>query len=301
MSYIIFEGNTYTFGATVSANPGTGTTSYVFGGLSSGWTYGFIIWAFNGFGNSNIVGPVTKVTLSEIPEEIRPMIGAASWAWPHSRLNNSITIGSGSELNLIPVSEDMSNRSYWSYPTQTSALGGSVKGATMTTGFTAPDGTNTAFKYEFGNTSDSGYRTITPLLNITPIYGGTYIASIYVTGTNYGATSWNTNFYTLVSGSALMPGYQQQILPTTGTKTTSTQLNINFSGYCGATWNRFAWVLYIDPSSPGFNSTLGYIDTRYWSFMRPTANAGQIGEMYLWGPQLEPVDVIIPCFTGESE
>jgi titin len=63
---IFFSGNTYNFGATVAAKIGTGTTSYVFSGLSSGSAYGFIIWAFNSFGSSPIVGPTIFLT-NEIP------------------------------------------------------------------------------------------------------------------------------------------------------------------------------------------------------------------------------------------
>jgi hypothetical protein len=66
MSSIYFDGNTYTFGATISANIGTGTTSYVFGGLTSGFSFGFIIRAFNGFGFSNLIGPIIRATPLEI-------------------------------------------------------------------------------------------------------------------------------------------------------------------------------------------------------------------------------------------
>jgi|688.fasta_scaffold25499_10 hypothetical protein len=66
MSSIYFDGNTYTFGATVSANIGTGTTSYVFGGLTSGFSFGFIIRSFNSFGFSNLVGPILRSTPLEI-------------------------------------------------------------------------------------------------------------------------------------------------------------------------------------------------------------------------------------------
>ena len=114
MSSIIFEGNTYTFGATVSANPGTGTTSYVFGGLSSGWTYGFIIWAFNGFGSSSIVGPTIKSTISSLAEQREPF-GALAWVWdPISAVYTSLRYDTGSEINMFYDSDTLGSE-FWGF------------------------------------------------------------------------------------------------------------------------------------------------------------------------------------------
>ena len=171
MSSIIFEGNTYTFGATVSANPGTGTTSYVFGGLSSGWTYGFILWAFNGFGPSSIVGPSIRTTLSASVPETRNAINAFTWEYQNKPVydRNAYTNG-GNTYNLFTSSADLSNTYAWTW----------TNGTSVTTGITAPDGSTTAWNLfaVFGPNSRL-FRQ-----NTYYDFGNTYIVSYYMDVTN---------------------------------------------------------------------------------------------------------------------
>lgn len=169
MSSIVFEGNTYTFGATVSANPGTGTTSYVFGGLSSGWTYGFIIWAFNGVGPSSIVGPISKITLSELPSESRLAINAFAWNYQHlPEFDTFARTNGGNTYNLFASSENFGDTTAWIWP--------STSGYSRIAGFTAPDGSTTAWNIISPN--DGLPKSFTQTVFVDP--GNTLIMSFYI-------------------------------------------------------------------------------------------------------------------------
>ena len=169
MSSIVFGGNTYTFGATVSANPGTGTTSYVFGGLSSGWTYGFIIWAFNGVGSSNIIGPITKTTLLTPPLESRDMISAFAWSYQDLPVFNEIAPSSGVTFNMVASSDNLLDT--FAFP-RFGDLG-------LESGYTAPNGSTLGTKVTLlsglgGNLNQEFFFD----------RGVTYIFSVYVDLTN---------------------------------------------------------------------------------------------------------------------
>ena len=165
MSTIIFEGNTYTFGATVSANPGTGTTSYVFGGLNDGQTYGFIIWAFNGVGPSSIVGPATKTTLLTPPSESRDIISSFAWSYQDLPPFNIFAPSSGTTYNLVASSDNFNDTFAWV----------KVGSITAEKGYTAPDGSTNATKISL---ISGGGGNIYQNVFMEP--GATYIWSIYV-------------------------------------------------------------------------------------------------------------------------
>jgi hypothetical protein len=278
MSSVFFEGNTYTFGATVSANPGTGTTSYVFGGLSSGATFGFILRAFNGFGFSNFVGPVTKITLSQNLEEDRPIIASLDWSTPYSPIsvyyryldptpinNTNIFVSSS---NLTPVG---AGGTWWLLP-------GNVpfnSGWSISTGFTAPDGSTTAWRLFAGTTSSGGWNiNQTVALEI----GKTYYISYYVnlsegdTGTIfYPGMYWDGTNVNIPFG--VQTVNRQQILPVLGAMTTSGGYAASKGSATG--WTRFAWQFY----------TLYDLDTRLNISILDVPQTGK--PRYYWGPQLE--------------
>lgn len=260
MSSIVFEGNTYTFGATVSANIGTGTTSYVFGGLNSGQSYGFIIWAFNNFGPSSIVGPTIKITSSEITPELRSEISSFAWSYQYQPGYDTLYTSSGSTLNYFPSSADLSSSS-WRWST--------FPGATRTTGYTAPDGSTTAWDfYVPGNNSSKG-------INITTFgeIGSTFIVSYYLDLSNMTLpTSPGTWQRPTHSGNQWI-----QIDSITGIP-----YGITSSGNAGITipvgatgWTRFTYRWYNNTSSSQIELSM------LWFGGGPTLNAR------IWGPQLE--------------
>ena len=267
MSSIYFDGNTYTFGATVSANPGTGTTSYVFGGLSSGGTYGFIIWAFNGFGNSNIVGPVTKITLSEIPEEIRPMIGAGGWNWSNDALEAYTTYYSEDPINLLSASMDLNDTRIWGTPTYTS----------ISTGHTAPDGSTTAWALYKASGTPSFTRNVYVTL---PDSGGTYIFSAYIDVTRGLSTGIRFGFSRDTSSrwpTGNPVGFTMaQILPVTGPFQYSTFRNISFPTSATG-WQRAAVEITV-PVTPDTIRLVPFYDL---------FSSGST--IYIWGMQFEKV------------
>jgi hypothetical protein len=266
MSSIVFEGNTYTFGATISANPGTGTTSYVFGGLSSGWTYGFIIWAFNGLGPSSTVGPITKVTLSEIPEEERPLIGAGAWVWAHEPLESYEIYFSEDPVNILPATADFNDTRIWT-PVYTS----------ISTGHTAPDGSTTGWAF-YKSSGTPRYNTrFYPTL---PDAGGTYIFSAYIDVSR--GVSTGLRFHISRDTSSRWPlgnpvGFTMaQILPVTGPFQYSTIRDISFpAGVTG--WQRVAVEILVPVTPDAVN-------------ISPFSHNSSAGStLYIWGVQLEKV------------
>jgi len=297
MSSIIFEGNTYTFGATVSANPGTGTTSYVFGGLNSGATYDFIIWAFNGFGNSNIIGPVTKVTLSEIPEEQRDEFVAFTWTWLTNDVGPynynavystyGITTGSdsGTTSNYYVSSQDVGNTN-WFATTYTKPSWLSV-----TSGLSDPLGGTNGQQFTVYSPS-SQTLTLQQYLGGIPA-GITYIMSFYVrtdgvTGTWNVSNSWIGGFST--SKGITM----QQILPI-GATAASGSIAPNIIWPTGPSgWYRFAWRLYAQPVTDAVLNGTGDLrlpgitwETILSKIMSRTFTGGVTASAYIFGPQFE--------------
>ena len=295
MSSIIFEGNTYVFGATVSANAGTGTTNYIFGGLNNGSTYGFIVWAFNGIGPSSIVGPVTKVTLSEILEERLPFT-AFAWAWRGGILGGyqwdvmysayGVTSGSdsGNTANYYLSTEDLGNTSWFSTaytkPTWLNVI----------SGITDPFGGTGAFIF---NATPASSQT----LNLRQSLGGmppgvTYVMSFYINldGTTSG-WSVSNSWFAAFSGTRGIS--MQQILPEGATAASPTIApNVIFpTGKTG--WQRFAWRLYappvVDPALVGGTTVVTGLT---WENIRSTVltrtfSAGVTANVYLYGPQFE--------------
>jgi hypothetical protein len=230
MSSIIFEGNTYTFGATVSANLGTGTTSYVFGGLSSGSTFGFILRAFNNFGFSNFVGPAISKTLQQILE-VRDSINAFSWSWPQeASMYWGYDYTTGSDVNLFYDSSNLS-ATYWGFAGFTRTAYPEL----MPTG-------NTGWLVQ----SSGGYAFLIQNPAPTLELGNTYIVSWYQhTGSSSGL------LYSMY-GTEIGAGDQlsiQQLLPQVGS-VISGSVGISLLGPTGGQtgWIRYAVQFYVTGS-----------------------------------------------------
>jgi hypothetical protein len=251
MSSIFFDGNTYTFGATVSANPGTGTTSYVFGDLSFGSTFGFILRAFNSFGFSNFVGPTVSKTLQQILET-RDAINAFAWSYQYYTTGGNQTTSGGTTGNLFTSSGDLSSTTIWTF--------WSAAGYSRTTGFTAPniptntDGLTSAWRLVSPNDTSSKQLSQTRYLE----YGNTYIFSIYIDLTNSPSAS-----------AMRRPSAWTQTGPTYGVGT-------NITIPAGATgWTRFEFTQYV-------TSTLRRQTVPLVSFP-----GGGPFTVVIWGPMLE--------------
>lgn len=245
MSSILFEGNTYTFGATVSANPGTGTTSYVFGGLNSGSTYGFIVFSFNDLGYSSIVGPVVKTTIFEMPE-VRSDINVFSFSYvglPETIYNYYEAVELNRTDNLLTPSEN------W--------FGLNGQGLSL--------GSNTYGPPEFGIGNLRGTRIYTPnpanyaiwrlnpstlpfnTMNIPLTAGQTYYFSIWMnvvdgaTGMGVNVIGWPT-IGDFAGVNSNFPGFQlTQLAPTIETPGT-----IRYPSGSGITaWQRFIFRFHI--------------------------------------------------------
>ena len=263
MSTIIFQGNTYTFGATVSANPGTGTTSYVFGGLEVGSTYGFIIWAFNSGGTSTIAGPATIVTLSELPPELRSEISSFAWSYQYMPSYDIVYTSSGSTLNYFASSADMGPSSPWGWST--------FPGATRTTGYTAPDGSTTAWDFYIPATANGKGINVTTFAEI----GSTFIVSYYLDLSNM---TWLTSPSVLLAPSHSGNRWIQidsttgEVVPLTpnGDGSRNIQLPVGATG-----WTRFTYRWYNNTSSAQVPLAL------------ISYGGGPTMNIRLWGPQLE--------------
>lgn len=109
---IYIQGNTYTLGATVGRIPGIcGSTTYFFGGLSSGQTYSFVVVAYNFNGFSGFAGPVSAFTIPGA--EQRPLIYMFGWSWPHAPSSFSSPLwNSTTENNLLPNSQGITNNQF---------------------------------------------------------------------------------------------------------------------------------------------------------------------------------------------
>jgi hypothetical protein len=273
MSFIFFDGNTYTFGATVSANLGTGTTSYVFGGLSSGATFGFILRAFNGFGFSNFVGPVLSKTLQQILE-VRDEIPALAWNYPYMEQGALVIIESGSTVNQIVSSEDLGNTYVW---TNVSSMG-------LIRGITAPDGSTTAFGLSGNNyfTNEHQGRLYPETDNqnlISMESGNTYIYSIWhnLSGTKLDAF----RIFDLATPSPFAT--IKQILPIEGPEqTTNRYLWTHPSGPTAPT----GWVRYAATIKPNHGPTGTVL---LYAFYFAEINLSPTLPTYVWGPQFERV------------
>jgi hypothetical protein len=252
MSSIIFEGNTYTFGATVSANPGTGTTSYVFGGLSSGSTFGFILRAFNGFGFSNFIGPAISKTLQQILES-REAISSFSWSYQYMPSYDITFSYSGSTFNIFASSADLSTPAWTLWP--------ATSGYSKITGFTAPDGSTTAWK--FTTAADAGLKQLlqTTFLDI----GSTYIVSYYmdVTGSSLGG---------LLRRPGGPNGQFEQIDPITGA-TVATVSDLVTIPVGASGWNRFNFR-FVPVQQQNNIALFGF-------------GGSPVVSIVIWGPQLE--------------
>lgn len=285
MSFIIFDGNTYTFGATVSANPGTGTTSYVFTSLIPGSTYGFIIWAFNGFGSSPITGPVTKVTLTD---EFREEIVVYSWVYPGIDFSDEVvydfTVQNYSN-KIVPSQPFISGATNQFGPNQYFVDGST---GTVTTGFTAPDGSTTAtqvvkptnFSYRLTQLTSGPFTFPYPTWDsLKDPTGATHYFSFWQ-NTSLGNT---TNFAVFIQGRRAVAPYNnfttfttRQIYPSVGaTSDTFPGASIVYpSGNCG--WVRFVFETVAKDSLTDFRDVSP-------AFFRPSAG----GTFYVWGVQLE--------------
>lgn len=273
MSSIVFEGNTYTFGATVSANSGTGTTSYVFGGLSSGWTYGFIIWAFNGVGPSSIVGPVTRITFSD---EFRESINIFSFGYQGLPIYWDVypTWTTRNTENLISPSEGI----------LTDTNDSRIK---IETGFSGPFGgtgamrLTTNIQFQAPKYATSARTTFIP---VNP--GQTYYLSYW---TN---VDFNRNTYvgltdrlgvTLGNFNGQSPYLIQQIEPTVG-GTANNVLGIVYPG--GITgWKKFSFRIIPGPTANNLfltfpwyaGSTVGGVTMFFWGLQFDTGNSSGTG------------------------
>jgi hypothetical protein len=285
MSSVFFNGNTYTFGATVAANPGTGTTSHVFGGLSSGSTFGFILRAFNDFGFSNFVGPSIIKTLSETPEEIRPLISALEWNSPYEPIATTTVYVDPYDLenqNLFMSSENLIPFTIGGPPIQYGwepAPPTITPPMSITSGFSAPDGSTTA--WQFTSSSATGWGLLKRMSLDT---GKTYYLSYY-----YDLSRGNTGTFIGLGGmyweGGILPSIRfqpfRQILPVVGSMVTG---GSNITQIGSATgWTRFAWE---------FNTISGYSDgSRLVMGIMSVVRGADFGlgtaARYFWGPQLE--------------
>jgi hypothetical protein len=307
MSSIIFEGNTYTFGVTVSANPGTGTTSYVFGGLSSGWTYGFIIWAFNGFGNSNIVGPISIATLPILEE--RSIVAAFAWNWDtpilgggsqdliyYSAYGVTGDRDSASEINYYVSSENLGNTNWFSNPSPSTLPKAVPSWITLLSGITDPFGGTGAFIFRgFTNTSQT-LRINQPISDVPA--GQTYIMSMYI-NTSGVTSNWTvSNSWKGAFSSGSISSQQgitmTQILPTYGSYPSgSIAPTIQFPPGLSAGWHRFAWRFYASPilltQVIGGTTTVSGItwENIVSTIVQRTFTAGVTQDLYIFGPQFE--------------
>jgi hypothetical protein len=258
MSFIIFDGNTYTFGATVSANPGTGTTSYVFGGLSSGATFGFILRAFNGFGFSNFVGPTISKTLQQILET-RDAINAFSWSYQHSpSFNIQAYVNDGNTYNFFAASENLGNTLYWRWAT-------TLSGSTVTSGITAPDGSTTAWDLYLPPNASSKSLSQTVFFE----FGNTYIVSFYLNL----STSLGISLIRRPVGGA---GTWEQIDAQTGLTLGSLSDTFITIPPGATSWTRFNFRRY--HNSLTSNATLAVLNF---------GGTGVTLSIDFWGPQLE--------------
>jgi|694.fasta_scaffold54331_2 hypothetical protein len=266
MSSIIFEGNTYIFGATVSANPGTGVSSYVFGGLSSGSTFGFILRAFNSFGFSNFVGPALTKTLEQILET-REAINLFSWTFPYEAISGLGTYISGSTVNIFVSSDDLSKTQFWSW-------GGGAAGSTLVYGISDPFGGTSAFRWRSSSAGGSNIlennESTSPV--VVPQPGNTYIISFWLDASRgipsvpgYGSGSVAVRYFGSSSFATVT-----QILPYIGTPGAEIQLAPSASG-----WVRYAFV---------FNPVTSALNVR---LINGSAGSGTYRELYMYGPQLE--------------
>ena len=296
MSSVFFNGNTYIFGATVSANPGTGTTSYVFGGLNSGATYGFILRSFNSFGFSNFVGPSIGKTITSILEE-RDEFVALAWTWLGNDVGPyqwdvmystyGITTGSdsGTTANYYVSSQDVGNTNWFAFnyvkPTW----------LTVTSGLTDPLGGTGAQQFTV-------YSPSSQTLNLRQYIGGlpagiTYVMSFYVrtdgvTGTWSVANEWRGGFSSPIGVS------MQQILPV-GATAASSSVSPNIIWPSGPTgWYRFAWRVYAQPVTAGivYGTNAVSLPGVTWesivsTIMSRTFSAGVTASAYIFGPQFE--------------
>lgn len=260
MSTIVFEGNTYTFGATVSANPGTGTTSYVFGGLNAGQTYGFIIWAFNGFGNSNIVGPANITTLPQLLPESREMVSAFAYSWGLTDSFPVLRYSTGSTLNMFYDSETISS-TWWG-----------VGGATRTpSGVTLPNGRNNGIIL----TNPIGAATFNQFPQL--LGGNTYVYSFYL-NESLGSGGIQAALYFVDGSRGIL---RRQILPLESAWTSSGafQTLLRDSGLSG--WVRYAFELYAN-----YGDAINERGLYYVVGIR-TPNIFEIRDYYFGSPQLE--------------
>jgi len=274
MSSIVFDGNTYTFGATVSANPGTGTTSYVFGGLSSGWTYGFIIWAFNGFGNSNIVGPSLISTSQSFIESRSPIISYL-YNWENYMYSpTEYRFESGNTTNYLISTSNLSNTKFYTFTLSPSGfVTTNVEG-----GIEDPFGTTNGFRVGF--TCSHPTNTSTIVFNSTIVevpVGSTYTFSLY-----HNVSCGYTNLRWSLSGNITN---SNQILPTE----TSSLLFSYPSGLSG--WVRYAREFYVpigaDLLPANSESSPGMVPLNLSIFRSQGIPVGATGYIYVCCPQLE--------------
>ena len=301
MSSVFFEGNTYTFGATVSANPGTGTTSYVFGGLSSGSTFGFILRTFNEFGFSNFVGPSIIQTLSTIPEEQRDEFVAFAWSWlapangfPFGIYNNTystydVSIGpnSGNNINYFVSSENPGNTNWFNAYDPISK----PNWLNIISGVTDPLGGTGGYIF---NAKPDISQTLILQQRIAHLQmGRTYIMSMYI---NVDGTTSGWSVKNELGGAYNLPGRgisMQQILPI-GATASSASISPNVVFPTGTTsWQRFAWIMYLpvitDPlvlsgTTPTSGNTWDMVTS---TILSRTMDAGITANIYIFGPQLE--------------
>lgn len=284
MSTIIFEGNTYTFGATVSANSGTGTTSFIFTPLSSGSTYGFIIWAFNGFGFSNIVGPITKITLSDDQRE--PILFFSYSYYGNIFVeNNYPTFLQKNSLNFISPSQASPSTKVKISDQFETSLSGNIS-FLVTSGFTDPFGGTMATRcvappnlgtgaYIYGVIDQD--RRSNSRIKLNP--GSTYIFSVW-----NNITEGDTGNAWFVAGafssdpneSSYIDNYGRQILPVTGPEMGQGSWTYPSTGYTG--WVRFA-----------FQFTVGSTMSQWVQIRLPNLTYSKSSgyTFYFFGAQLE--------------
>lgn len=200
-----------------------------------------------------------QVIPSPLPES-RSLISSFAWSYQYQPTYDIAYTSSGSTLNYFASSADLSTSSPWSWPT--------TSGYSRTTGYTAPDGTTTAWDiYTTGNASRKDFSQST-----FGEIGATFILSYYLDLSN-----------SVLGGLLQRPvhGSNQwiQIDSTTGDVIPVTPDgfgNARVAIPVGATgWTRFTYRWYNNTDSAQMNLSV------FWYGGGPTLSTR------IWGPQLE--------------
>lgn len=248
---IIYNQFEYILGATVGPAGGTGATMFAtISGLSGNTRYEFILLTYNAIG-STIIGPIGVTTMYGEPRESINAWGGLPYGLFYG---GPSSYESGNTVNYVVSSTDFTHP-VW---------GGSTS---KTSGYTAPDGSTTAFKI------DNPYL----LQNLYIPLGHTYIYSYYMNVTQSNTATLRVDAYYIDGGKRLK---FRQLLPTEQpTASVMPYISIPNDGITG--WRRFAFEFYTT-EYPLLNNQHLYFTFIYYD--NPSGKS-----IYYWGPQVEKI------------